>query len=132
MLGLWSRRREKWFALLFVVIGLLLGNNIAPFADIVGHLPLFRIAINDRMIFGAAFGAAVLTALGIDVLLLQQRRRELALLAAITLAVLAALSAMGWQSMHASGLSDSFIGSRTAILLGPLALASLIAALERR
>jgi hypothetical protein len=131
MLGLWSCRREKWLALLFVVIGLLLGNNIAPFADMVGHLPLFRIAVNDRMIFAAAFGGPVLAALGIDVLLQQQRRHELAMLGGIAFAVLAALCAMEWRSMHASGLSDSFIGSRTAILLAPVALASLIAALER-
>jgi hypothetical protein len=132
MLGFRSQRWEKWLALTFVVAGLLLGNKFAPFADIVGHLPLFRIAINERMIFAAAFGVAVLTALGIDVLLERQRRRELALLAVITLAVLAALCALEWQSMHASGLSNSFIGSRTTILLAPLALGSLIAALERR
>jgi Bacterial membrane protein YfhO len=132
MLGLWSRRREKWLALVLVVIGLLLGNNIAPFADIVGHLPLFRIAINDRMIFAAAFGGAVLAALGIDVLLQQKRRRELAMLAGIAFVVLAVLCATAWHSMRASGLSDSFLAMRTAILLAPLALGSLIAVLEPR
>ena len=132
MLGLWSHRREKWLALLLVIIGLLLGNNIAPFADIVGHLPLFRIAVNDRMIFAAAFGGAVLTGLGIDVLLQQGRRREFAMLAGITFVVLAVLCVTEWHSMRASGLSDSFLAMRTAVLLVPLVFLGLFGLLSRR
>ena len=67
-LALARRRRDT-----FVFIGLAvvcggIGMNIPPFVHIVHSLPLFDLAINERMIFAADFSLAILAALAIDAL----------------------------------------------------------------
>jgi len=65
--GLWrSRRRMTWFFAAVVVFGLLVGANTPGVSDLLRHLPLFSIAVNERMIAFAAFGLCALAAIGLD------------------------------------------------------------------
>jgi Bacterial membrane protein YfhO len=69
-LGLWrGRRRERWFFLAIGVAGYLIGGQFPGPVDWLGKLPLFDIALNERLIFAAAFALAVLGAFGADDLL---------------------------------------------------------------
>ena len=66
LFGLWrSRWRGKWLVLALGIGGLLIGIELAPFADWVARLPLFRLALNARLIFGFAFAVPALAALGL-------------------------------------------------------------------
>ncbi|PYQ30904.1 MAG: hypothetical protein DMF57_15045 [Acidobacteria bacterium] len=120
-----SRRRQKWIALSFVIIGLLIGSSFPPFADLLGHLPLFRIALNTRMIFAASFGFAVLTALGVDVLLQERRAATLAVLTVTTFALLLLFCVAQWDAMREWGLPDAFVRGRTIALRLPLVILAL-------
>ena len=121
-----SRRRERWIALSFVVIGLLIGSSFPPFADLLGRLPLFRIALNTRMIFAASFGFAVLTALGVDVLREERRAATLAVLAVTTFVLLLLACVAQWDAMREWGLPDAFVRGRTIALLLPLVILALV------
>src|SRR5436305_3983922 len=62
-----ARRNRETFvflALAFVCGGI--GMNIPPFVHIAHSLPLFDLAINERMIFAADFCVSILAALAID------------------------------------------------------------------
>jgi hypothetical protein len=64
-----ARRKRETFvflALAFVCGGI--GMNIPPFVHIAHSLPLFDMAINERMIFAADLSVSILAALAIDAL----------------------------------------------------------------
>ncbi|HXI12301.1 MAG TPA: YfhO family protein [Thermoanaerobaculia bacterium] len=73
-LGLWrGDRRERWFMLGAIACGLLFGAA-APVTHWFQKLPLFDIALNERLSLAATFGFITLAALGLDVLLAGSRR----------------------------------------------------------
>jgi hypothetical protein len=135
----------KWLALALVAGGLVLGAEMAPFADILGVLPLFDISLNERFAMAAALGIALLAALGMDALkevsspspresgerVAEGRVRGLALTALIVAVVLVLACANAWDRMQSRGLSDAFLRRETALLIvGPIVVA-LIAATAR-
>ena len=142
--GTWrSRSRARWIALALVLFGLLLGTRIPPFVDWLAKLPLFDISLNDRLVAAAAFGIALLVALGVDAAChpeqsegppAQVRRGSLAALGMTAFAVaivLALACANAWPRMLTLGLTPSFVQTQTALLIaGPLLIA-LIAATTR-
>jgi hypothetical protein len=156
--GAWrSRLRAKWIALAFVVLGLILGARLWPFADALGKLPLFDIALNDRLVVAAAFGIAILAAMGLNTLchpersegsssvplaledpsppepLLSAAEGRLRMTAvAILVAILLALAcANAWSRMLTLGLTPAFLRSQAMMLIaGPLVVA-LIASTTR-
>jgi Bacterial membrane protein YfhO len=64
LVGLLSRRREKWGFALLTAFGLALWARLGGITDLVSRLPLFDIAVNDYLVFLAAFGACALAGLG--------------------------------------------------------------------
>jgi hypothetical protein len=128
VVGAWrSRSRAKWIAFALIVIGLLFGVRMPPFPDLLGKIPLFDVALNDRLVAAAAFGVALLAALGLDAM----QRRSLVIVSLVVSIVLALACANAWSRMLALGLTPSFLKTQTAILLaGPIAVA-LIAATSR-
>jgi hypothetical protein len=66
LLGLGSRRREKWPLVIAAVVGLAGFAQFPWFADALTRLPLFGLALNTRMAFAAAFSVAALAALGVE------------------------------------------------------------------
>jgi hypothetical protein len=117
-------RRARFFIALFAY-GLLAGASV--FSAPLAHVPLFSIAINERMIWSAAFAMSVLAALAIDAAARAQwtpRRDLLPLIFAITaLSVTIAIIA-GYSGFVQSGLSPMFIRVSAMRALLPLLLAA--------
>jgi Bacterial membrane protein YfhO len=61
-----SRSRQRWFFLAAVIAGSLISIAAPGVTQILGHLPGFSIAVNDRMIVFAVLGTCALAAMGID------------------------------------------------------------------
>src|SRR5262249_20246675 len=66
IVGLLSRRREKWVFALLTAFGLALWARLGGITDLVSRVPLFDIAVNDYLVFLAAFGMSALAALGAE------------------------------------------------------------------
>jgi len=64
--GAVSKSRVKWPLLVIGFVGLALGSRFPGITDMVARLPLFDVAINERMIFLAAFAFSALAGLGVD------------------------------------------------------------------
>ena len=58
------RSAETWFLFGTAIFGLLMNAGWKPLAQVMKHLPLFDIALNERFGFGAGFALAVLAGLG--------------------------------------------------------------------
>jgi len=119
--GAWrSRSRAKWIALLFILGGLLFGIKLWPFVDLLGKVPLFDVALNDRLVVAATFGIALLAALGVDAL----DRRALI----VTSIIVAVVLGLACANARFVGLTPAFIRTQTLILIaGPLAVAAIAA-----
>ena len=91
--GLLSRRREKWVFSAIGFLGLAMWARAPGISDVVSALPLFDIALNERLIFLTAFAVAMLAAFGVDRLSSGEARRETltAAIAALLLFVVAYL-----------------------------------------
>jgi Bacterial membrane protein YfhO len=66
VLGLFSRRREKWPILLITFVGLAMWARLPVVTDAISSLPLFDIGLNERMVFLAALGISALAGLGAE------------------------------------------------------------------
>ena len=90
LVGLFSNRREKWVFLVFSVLGVLLHARFLFVADALASLPLFDLAINERLVFLATFGNVALAVLGLEQLSAGEAKRGF-VVAAIAVALLLAL-----------------------------------------
>ncbi|HSN68696.1 MAG TPA: YfhO family protein, partial [Thermoanaerobaculia bacterium] len=126
-----SRRRERWLFLGLAIFGWLAGNDAPVVADLLAKLPLFDIAINNRLIYAALFSVATLAALGAEAWLDRATNRPVALMMLAVLGILGAAVALAWPAMIAAGLEPSFLGKETAFLLAPLLLAAIGVAVVR-
>jgi hypothetical protein len=86
--GLLSQRREKWVFAGLGLLGLALWARMPVITDAVCALPLFDIALNDRLIFLEAFSVAMLAALGIEKILSEDAKRQIALAVVAVLSLL--------------------------------------------
>ncbi|HWC65774.1 MAG TPA: YfhO family protein, partial [Thermoanaerobaculia bacterium] len=99
-IGLFSARREKWPLAILAAATLAIAVGIPGISDFVNRLPLFRLALNNRLASATAFLLAALAALGFEELVRSSRRAWIlplgaAALAAIALARRPALVARG-------------------------------------
>ena len=111
------RSREKWFFTGLLVFSLLAHAEWKPLAIVLGKIPLFDIALNERFSFAAAFSFVILASMGIEHL----SHRGLAIACTIVLIVTAAASA-----------AIPHVGSEYKVVadLIPLAAAALLFALR--
>ncbi len=124
-----SPRREKWIFALYVVLGLALFSRLPVLADAVGSLPLFKLALNQRLAFLAAFGLSALAALGAERLAAGESK---GLFAAACLGWAAALTLLLLRfhgGVLALGMPAPFLRWRELLILMPLALAAAAALL---
>ena len=122
---LMSPRRERWLLLGIAIFGWLAGNDAPMVADVLAQLPLFDIAINNRLIFAALFAVAALAALGCDAWLDLGRNRGIALAMLIAFGILGTRVAVAWPEMIEAGLTAGFLWREIGYLLAPLLLAAL-------
>jgi hypothetical protein len=133
ILGLASRRRERWPLLVNGLFGLALFARFPGVSDALASLPLFAIGINDRLIFLTAFALAGLSALGAERLREEGGARLFVLAAAGATVSLAVLFLLLRPSFAAAGLSSSEVAGRFALQMMPLLLAlAAVALLGRR
>ncbi|MCU1229272.1 MAG: hypothetical protein JWO97_2156 [Acidobacteria bacterium] len=116
-----SRLRVRWFLLGLLIFGLLASVSAPAIDALFSHLPLFRIALNERLVFGAVLALAMLAALGIDAM---RDGATTMLSATIAIAIIlgVAIAAL-WPAMIASGLSASYLHTGLLHELLPLLLA---------
>lgn len=117
-------RRARFFMGVFAY-GILAGAGV--FSGPLAHVPPFSIAVNERMIWSAAFALSVLAALAIDAAARAQwtpRRDLLPIIFGITAVAVTAAVAVSYREMIASGLSDTFVRVNTMRALLPLLLAA--------
>ncbi|HEX3577151.1 MAG TPA: YfhO family protein, partial [Thermoanaerobaculia bacterium] len=120
------RRRDARFFAILAVIGLLAGWKAPPIHPLLRHLPLFRIAFNDRLGFAATLSMSLLAAMAFDARAARFDRRMVIAVAA----VLAIAAASFWRMQLTLGVDPKLlIASVAAELLG---LALLFAALGTR
>ena len=126
-----SPRKEKWVFALFLFLGLSLFARLPVVADGFGALPLFRLALNQRLAFLAAFGLSALAALGAQSLAEGRSRRLLAVACLVSAGLLAWLAARFHPVALGLGMPIAFLRQRELLLLLPLAV-GVLAAIQRR
>lgn len=77
------KRKEMWFFFGLAVIGLCAGFDAPPVAHLLHELPLFDIALNERLAFGAAFAMAMLAAIAVDAM----KRRAIVVMVVVLVSI---------------------------------------------
>ncbi len=123
--GLCGGDRRRWIFLLFACLGFSLWAAVPVVTDAVSALPLFDIAINERLVFLGCFGVAALAALGAEELARDRKRIAFAVSLAVTLAIVWA----GYEGVAARlaglGMPAAFRRSLFLAQIVPLAAALL-------
>ncbi len=129
LLGILFTRR--WFFILFFAAMLSAGLNAFPIGHLLHALPLFNIALNERLAFGAVFSLCVLAAFALDAWPSDRKRAFLAagvvLLLGIALAIGASLLRDGEIR---AGTDPGVIATLTLAELLPLAILAVLLALR--
>jgi hypothetical protein len=133
------RQRDTWFFFaLFLFMGCA-GLNAFPVGDLLHALPLFDIALNERLAFAAVFALCVLAAFAVDAVGSRERmagssRARLVAMAKLIAIPLLLLIAMGIGAMLlrdgeiAAGTDPTLIIILTLAELVPLAVLALLVA----
>ena len=116
------QKRETWFFFALALIGLCAGFDAPPVAQLLHALPLFDIALNERLAFAAAFALAILAGIAVDSW--KRRGMEMMLLAGVAL-----FAGMLWirESQLAAGVDAALMRNLAIVELAPLVIAALIA-----
>ncbi|HJQ38170.1 MAG TPA: YfhO family protein [Thermoanaerobaculia bacterium] len=85
------RSRQTWFFASMAALAMLLGAEWKPLATLIAHIPLFDIALPDRISAAAAFFLVILAALGVEEICRRGGDRA----AVVTLAMVAVCIALG-------------------------------------
>ena len=132
LLGLASRRREKWPLLATGALGLAVFTRLLGATDLLGVLPLFNIGSNDRLIFLTLFALAAFAVLGVERLREAGGVRLFAAAALGTALAVLGIYFLTRPEMAAAGLPSSYTAGRLALQLVPLLAAlGLVAAWGR-
>ena len=130
--GLLSRRREKWAFLVFAILGLSLGISLVGVTDAVSSLPLFRIALNERMTFLLSFALAALGVLGFERLQEGEAHPGLAIAALVAAVVLTLVFLKLEPRALGLGMPQAELTRRFGRQLVPLLLVAGVAVAGRR
>jgi hypothetical protein len=132
LVGVLTRRRERWLLVVYVFLGIALFVGLPPVAQMVSALPLFSLSLNHRLVFLAAFGICTLAAFGAEEL---QQGRAAGRFAAACLGLAALLSALALSSaprLLALGMTREFLAGRILFQVVPLLAAAVLAAVLLR
>lgn len=121
------RRKETWFFFGLTVIALCAGFEIPPVAQLLHKLPVFDIALNDRLVFAAAFAMAMLAGIAVD----SWKRRGAMVMAVVGLALAIATFAI-YDSQLAAGVHATLIRNLALAELVPLVIAIVLLATRAR
>jgi len=126
-LRLWRRREVRFFGALCVV-ALFASWKAQPVDALLRKLPLFKIAVNDRLGFAAALALSILAAMAFDASSRRDRRVVL-----IVAAMLAIPTAWFWRMQLSIGVDPKLlIAGAAAELIGILLLFAALGTSSRR
>jgi hypothetical protein len=119
LVGLFSRARARWF---FLGLGLFCLSVCVktPTADLLTKLPLFDIALNERLVFLVAFSVCALAALGADRLYDGEGRAAFLVGAGISVAAAAAIFAGSRARMLGLDMPPAYMRERLLLQLAPV------------
>jgi hypothetical protein len=130
--GLFARCRTRWFFLAAAAAALAVAAG-TPAAEVVARLPLFDIAINERLFFVAALSLCVLGALGADRLAQGEGAPAFVAGSAASLALVLLLAERNRARWLELATPPAYVRERLLLEAVPLVLgAALVAALPRR
>jgi hypothetical protein len=124
LVGLGSRRREKWVFLALSAAGILLHARVLFIADALASLPLFDLAINERMVFLAVFGNVALAVFGLERLAASQGRKTFVIGALAVALVLSLLYFVRAPRLDELRMPRGEQLARSALQVVPLVLAA--------
>ncbi|HEX9148725.1 MAG TPA: YfhO family protein [Thermoanaerobaculia bacterium] len=129
IVGLFSRRREKWPLLLIAFVGLAMWARLPVVTDAIASLPLFDIGLNERMVFLGALGISALAGLGAERFL---ERDGISLLSATlaTVAVVLLLHREVRPTLIRLEMDPAFLRDRLLAEVIPLVLLAIVAAIS--
>ncbi|HEX6085528.1 MAG TPA: YfhO family protein [Thermoanaerobaculia bacterium] len=119
LLSLLYRRRDTWFFVGFFLFMALAGLNAWPVGDLLHALPLFDIALNERLGFAAVFAVCVLAAFAVDGLKPILRLAHVAIVGGLAVALTVGAMLLRDSEIR-SGVDPSIIASLTLAELLPL------------
>ena len=123
-----ARRKQTWFFFGLALVTLCAAFDAPPIPNLLHELPLFDIALNQRLAFAGAFSLSILAALAIDSL--EQRRRVAAIIVVVTGVVLAIVASLIWEQQTKAGVESDLIVALLALELVPLVIVALLLALR--
>ena len=130
--GLFARGRERWFLVLLGLTGLAVAARTFA-AQAIAWLPLFDIALNERLIFWASLALCGLAALGANRLSDGEGKTAFLAGAALSMLLVWGLHVHYRRSMEILGMPAEYRRLRFNLQIVPLAAgAALAAALSRR
>jgi Bacterial membrane protein YfhO len=119
------RRKETWFFFGLALVCLCAGFDAPPVSNLLHKLPLFNMALNERLAFAASCALSILAALAVDVLAVEgsgSARRRAAIVAAVVAIGLGAGTYALWSHEMRVGVDANVIRINALAELLPLAI----------
>ena len=123
LVGAVSKRREKWPLLAMAVVGFGAWAHVPGITDAIAALPLFDLAINERLVFVGCFSLAGLGAFGLDEIGGSAARRALWAAGAATSAALIAAFVLIRPRLVALDMKAGYADAQFVLQLVPMAAA---------
>lgn len=125
------RNRDRWFFFAFAVVMACAGLNGFPVGDILHALPLFDIALNERLGFAAIFAVCVLAAFALDAWPSERKRAFVSAGVVLALGIALGIGASVLSEMEIrAGTDPAIIATLTLAELLPLAILAVLLALR--
>lgn len=125
------RRKETWFFAGLALVCLCAGFEAPPVINILHRLPLFDVALNERLAFAASCALSILAALALDALAAGgggSSRRKAAIVAAFVVIALGAGTWLAWPHELRVGVDPNVIRIVAFAELLPLAVIAILLA----
>ena len=126
------RRKETWFFFGLALICLCAGFDAPPIANLLHRIPLFDVALNERLAFAASCALSILAALAVDSLATEGgksvRRKAAAAIAASVVVTLGVGTWLVWAHEIKAGVDPNVIRINALADLLPLAVIAILLA----
>jgi len=119
------RRKETWFFAGLALVCLCAGFDAPPVSNILHKLPLFNMALNERLAFAASCAMSILAGLTIDAVV-EAGRKRVAIIAAIIALALALGTYAAWAHEIKVGVDPNVIRIVAFAELLPLAAVAIL------
>jgi len=119
------RRKETWFFFGLALVCLCAGFDAPPVSNILHKLPLFNMALNERLAFAASCALSILAGLTIDAVVGAGRKR-VAIIAALVALALALGTYAAWAHEIKVGVDPNVIRIVAVAELLPLVIVAIL------